>query len=234
MLTSQNVLNVETPNLNAILAEYGISINFGAVFEQDTSKMLQNAPEFVIADVSSSFMSNINMAMKMCFVDAGSIQFQDSDKLNELGVTYETIASTGSTSFIRTNFDIQSYSRTEQDSEEGSFIVGADVTKKISDDISSELVIYSSEVSAMDLQIPVSSQYYMYAVDLYNNKDIILNSISHLTERNNTITIRKDDDSETYTVTAQQDSIIKMIIFIIPVIIIIFGIIIWIARKKRK
>ena len=95
MLTSQNVLNVETPNLNAILAEYGISINFGAVFEQDTSKMLQNAPEFVIADVSSSFMSNINMAMKMCFVDAGSIQFQDSDKLNELGVTYETIASTG-------------------------------------------------------------------------------------------------------------------------------------------
>lgn len=234
MLTSQNVLNVETPNLNAILAEYGISINFGAVFEQDTSKMLQNAPEFVIADVSSSFMSNINMAMKMCFVDAGSIQFQDSDKLNELGVTYETIASTGSTSFIRTNFDIQSYSRTEQDSEEGSFIVGADVTKKISDDISSELVIYSSEVSAMDLQIPVSSQYYMYAVDLYNNKDIILNSVSHLTERNNTITIRKDDDSETYTVTAQQDSIIKMIIFIIPVIIIIFGIIIWIARKRRK
>lgn len=65
------------------------------------------------------------------------------------------------------------------------------VTKKISGDISSELVIYSSEVSAMDLQIPVSSQYYMYAVDLYNNKDIILNSVSHLTERNNTITIRK-------------------------------------------
>ena len=234
MLTSQNVLNVETPNLNAILAEYGISINFGAVFEQDTSKMLQNAPEFVIADVSSSFMSNINMAMKMCFVDAGSIQFQDSDKLNELGVTYETIASTGSTSFIRTNFDIQSYSRTEQDSEEGSFIVGADVTKKISDDISSELVIYSSEVSAMDLQIPVSSQYYMYAVDLYNNKDIILNSISHLTERTNTITIRKDDDSETYTVTAQQDSIIKMIIFIVPVVIIILGVIVWIIRKRRK
>mgnify|MGYP003236269593 CR=1 FL=1 len=85
----------------------------------------------------------------------------------------------------------------------------------------------------MDLQIPVSSQYYMYAVDLYN-KDIILNSISHLTERTNTITIRKDDDSETYTVTAQQDSIIKMIIFIIPVVIIILGVIVWIIRKRRK
>ena len=234
MLTSQNVLNIETPNLNTILAEYGISINLGAIFEQDASKMLQNAPEFVIADVSASFMSNINMSMKMCFVDAGNIQFQDEDKLNELGVTYETIASTGSKSFVRGNFDIQSYSRTEQDSEEGSFIVGADVTKKISDDISSELVIYSSEVSAIDLQIPVSDQYYMYAVDLYNNKDIILNSISHLTERTDTITIRKDDDSETYTVTAQQDSIIKMIIFIVPIVIIMVGIIIVIIRKRKR
>ena len=234
MLTSQNVLNVETPNLNTILGEYGISLGFGAVFEQDTSKMLQNAPEFVITDVSASFMSNINMAMKMCFIDAGKIQFEDEDKLNELGVTYETLASTGSTSFIRTNFNIQSYSKTEQDSEEGSFIVGADVTKKISDDISSELVIYSSEVSAINLQIPVSDQYYMYAVDLYNNKDIILNSISHLTERTNTITIRKDDDSETYTVTAQQNSVIKLIIFSVPIIIIVIGIVVWIIRKRKK
>ena len=234
MLTSQNVLNIETPNLDAILAEYGISIDFGVVFEQDTSKMLQNAPEFVIADVSANFMKNINMSMKMCFIDAGSIKFQDDDKLDELGVTYEKIASTSSTSFVRTNFDIQSYSRPEQDREEETSIVGADVTKKISDDISTELIIYSSEVSAMDLQIPVNNQYYMYAVDLYNNKDIILNSISHLTERTNTITIRKDDDSETYTVTAQQNSIIKMIIFSVPVMLIIIGIIVWIIRKRKR
>ncbi len=234
MMTSQNILNIETPNLNTILAEYGISIDFGAIFEQDTSKMLQNAPELIIADVSASFMSNIDMSMKMCFVDAGNIEFQDEEKLNELGVSYETLASAGSTSFVRTNFNIQSYTRTEQDSEEGSFIVGADVTKKITDDISSELIIYSSEVSATNMEVPISNQYYKYAVELYNNKDIILNSISHLTERTNTITIRKDDDSETYTVTAQQDSIIKMIIFIVPVVIIILGVIVWIIRKRRK
>ena len=84
------------------------------------------------------------------------------------------------------------------------------------------------------MEVPISNQYYKYAVELYNNKDIILNSISHLTERTNTITIRKDDDSETYTVTAQQDSIIKMIIFIVPVVIIILGVIVWIIRKRRK
>lgn len=234
MLTSQNVVNVDTPNLNMILSEYGISIGFGAIFEQNTAKMLQNAPEFTIVDVSSSFLKNIDMSMKMCLVDAGNIQFQDEDKLNELGITYEKIATTGSTSFVRTNFDIQSYSRTEQDSEEGSFIVGADITKKISDEISSELIIYSSEISATNLQIPINSQYYMYAVDLYNNKDIILNSISHLTERTDTITIRKDDDSETYTVTAQQNLIIKIIIFSIPIIIIAIGIVVWIVRRRKR
>jgi len=179
-------------------------------------------------------MSNINMSMKMCFIDAGRIKFVDDDKLTELGVTYDAIATTGITSFERTNFNIQSYNRTEQDGEEGSFIVGADITKKISDDVSSELIIYSSEVSVTNVQIPISEQYYMYAVDLYNNKDIVLNSIAHLTERTEIITIRKDDDSEIYTVTAKQNTIIKIIIFSIPFIIIIIGIIIWFIRKRRK
>ena len=234
VLTSQNILNIETPNLNKVFAEYGFSIEYGAIFEQDTSKMLQNAPEFVITDVSANFMSNINMSMKMCFIDAGRIKFVDDDKLTELGVTYDAIATTGITSFERTNFNIQSYNRTEQDGEEGSFIVGADITKKISDDVSSELIIYSSEVSSTNVQIPISEQYYMYAVDLYNNKDIVLNSIAHLTERTEIITIRKDDDSEIYTVTAKQNTIIKIIIFSIPFIIIIIGIIIWFIRKRRK
>ena len=234
VLTSQNILNIETPNLNKVFAEYGFSIEYGAIFEQDTSKMLQNAPEFVITDVSAKFMSNINMSMKMCFIDAGRIKFVDDDKLTELGVTYDAIATTGITSFERTNFNIQSYNRTEQDGEEGSFIVGADITKKISDDVSSELIIYSSEVSSTNVQIPISEQYYMYAVDLYNNKDIVLNSIAHLTERTEIITIRKDDDSEIYTVTAKQNTIIKIIIFSIPFIIIIMGITIWFIRKRRK
>ena len=234
VLTSQNILEVDTPNLDKVFAEYGFSIDYGAVFEQDTSKMLQNAPEFAIANVSASFMNNINMSLQMCFVDAGRIKFFDDDKLTELGVTYDAIATTGSTSFERTNFNLQSYSRTEQDGEEGSFIVGADITKKISDDISSELIIYSSEVSAMNMQIPINNQYYMYAVDLYNNKDIVLNSIAHLTERTETITIRKDDDSEVYTVTAQQDTVIRIIIFIIPLLIILLGIVVWIVRRRKK
>lgn len=234
VLTSQNMIDTETPNFDNVLAEYGVSIEKGIVFEQETSQMLQNAPNFLVEDVSSSFMSNIKMSLKMCFINAGNINLADSEKQEELGVSYETIAQTSSTAFIRKNLNISSYSRTEQDSDIGTLILGADAIKKISDEISSELIIYSSEISASSSQIPINNQYYMYAVDLHNNKDIVLNSISHLIERTDTITIRKDDDSENYTVTEQQDSIIKTIIFSVPVLIIIIGIIVWIIRKRKK
>lgn len=234
MLTSQNVLDIDTPNFDAVLAQYGISMDFGAIFEQDTSKMLQNAPEMVIVDANASFMKNIDMTLKMCLIDAGKIKFADEESLEKLGVEYETIASTGETSFIRTNFDINSYKKTEKDGEEGASIVGALVTKTISDDVKSELIIYSNEIFASNMEVPVSNQYYMYASDLHNNKDVILNSISYLTERTDTITIRKTSEEERYTVTDQEDAIIKTIIFVLPVLIIGIGIVVWQVRRRKR
>lgn len=234
ILTSQNILEVETPNFDQVLAQYGISIGYGIIMEQDDSKMIQGAPDFVIADSYATFMSDFDMSLKMCLIDAGKIDFADEEKLEELGVQYEAILTTGDTSFVRTNFSTNSFRRTSADGEEGAFIAGASVTKTISDGVVSELIIYSSEVSATDTQIPLSDQYYIYAVELHNNKDILLNSISYLTERTDTITIRKDDESEIYTVTESEDKIIKIIIFAIPVIIIVVGIIVWALRRRRK
>ena len=198
MLTSQNIIEDDTPNFAQVLSQYGITIGYGAIFEQDTTKILQGMPECVITDASASFMADIDMDLKMCFVDAGKIQFADEDKLTELGIEYEIIAQTGEKSFVRTNFDINSYSRTDEDSEEGASIVGALVTKTISDDVKSELIIYSNEICASDMPLQINGQYYTYAKDLYNNQDVILNSISHLTERTDTITIRKTGENETY------------------------------------
>ena len=233
MLTSQNMLDIETPNFNKILEQYGITIGYGSVFEQDSSKMLQNSPNIIISDVSASFMSKLDMQIKMCLINAGKIQFADDDKLKEIGVTYETIASTSDKAFVRTNFDINSTSKAEGDSEEGAAIVGANVTKTISDDKKSQLIIYSNELFASDVQIPISSQYYTYAVQLYNNEDVILNSISHLTEREDTISIRKTNESEKYSVTDQEDVIIKTIIFVVPMLVILIGIGVWISRRRK-
>ncbi len=233
MLTSQNMLDVDTPNFDQILEQYGVTLGYGAVFEQDTSKMLQDSPNMIIEDASASFMSKLDMKIKMCLINAGKIEFAADDKLEELGVTYETVATTTDKAFVRTNFDTKSSSKTEQDSAEGSAIVGAYVNKKISDDKNSQLIIYSNELFASNVQVLISSQYYTYAVELYNNEDVILNSISHLTEREDTIVIRKTNESETYSVTDQEDVVIKTIIFVVPIMMIFTGIVVWIFRRRK-
>ena len=232
ILTSQNILDIDTPNFDKILEQYGITLGYGTIIEQDTSKMLYNTPYMIVTSASASFMSDIDMDLKLFLAYPGRIQFADETKLEELGVTYETIATTSTKSFVRTNFNISSMSRTEQDSEEESSIVGAYATKKISDEKTSQLIIYSDETFASTSPIIIGYQS-VYAVTLYNNEDIVLNSISHLTERDDTITIRKTGESETYTVTEQEDIIIRTIIFTTPIIIIIIGIGVWIFRRRK-
>ena len=233
MITSQNILEVDTPKLDEVLAQYGITLGYGVLFEQDSSKMLQGSPDMVIESVSASFMKSLDMSLKACFIDAGKIEFADSDTLSNLGVEYETIASTSDKAFLRTNFNTSSTSKVDGDSEEGSSIIGAYVTKTISDDKKSQLIIYSNEMFATNLTLQVSSQYYTYASELYNNKDVILNSISHLTEREDTIVIRKTNETENYTVSDQEDVIIKTIIFVIPILTIFIGIVVWIMRRRK-
>ena len=233
MLTSQNMLEVDTPNLDKILEEYGITLEYGAVFEQDTSKMLQDAPNTIIEDVNASFMNELDMKIQMSLINAGKIKLADEEKLKELGVTYETIVSTGEKAFVRTKFDLASPSRTEEDGVEENIIVGANVSKKISDDKKSQLIIYSNELFASNIQVLVSAQYYAYPYELYNNKDVILNSIAHLTERKDTIAIRKTNEIETYTATDQEDVIVKTIIFVVPMITIFIGIVVWIYRRRK-
>ena len=58
--------------------------------------------------------------------------------------------------------------------------------------------------------------------------------MSVLGNKGNTLTIRKDMASSTYTPTENQNIIVLSIVFGVPVLIIIIGVVIWHQRKKRK
>ena len=66
-----------------------------------------------------------------------------------------------------------------------------------------------------------------------NNKDILLNSVAYLTKREDTLTIRKDMKNTTYAATVNENRIILTIIFAVPIIIIIIGIVVWNIRKRK-
>ena len=223
------------PNFQKVLDEYGVSISEGIMIEQDTSKMLSGSPSAIIVTVNegSSVTDKINMSMNACFINSGKINLADDEKMEKLGVTSEILATTSDKAFYRSDLSISTTSKVSGD-EEGKAVVGALLTKKIDDDKTSKLIVYSNNVFITNMQVAINSQYYIYAYELYNNQDLALNSISYLTGREDTILIRKDTEVSTYTVTEKQQIIILTIIFAVPVLIVIAGIIIWQVRRRRK
>ena len=70
-----------------------------------------------------------------------------------------------------------------------------------------------------------------------NNKDLALNAIAFLTEREDSIRIRKDAGYVTFdaaTITEEKAKIVIWIIFGVPIAIIIAGIAVTIIRRKRR
>lgn len=236
LFTDPNSTGKEMPNFQKVLDEYGVSISKGVMLEQDSDKMLYSTPSAIIVTVSpyTSVTADTNMNMNACFMTAGKIDIKDSEELEKLGVETEILATTGENSFYRTDYSIESGNKTSDDEELGNATVGALLKKKIGDDTTSELIVYSNNIFITNLQIAISSQYYSYALDFYNNEDLAINSISYLSGRDNMITIRKNVETTTYTVTEQQNMIILSIIFALPVIIVLVGIVVWQVRRRKK
>lgn len=235
LFSDANVSKINMPNFQKVLDEYGISISEGIMIEQDTSRMLSGSPSAIIVTVNegSSITDRTNMSMSACFINSGKINFVDSEKLEKLGVQVEVLATTSEKAFYRSNLSIANTSKVSGD-EEGTATVGALLTKKIDDETTSKLIVYSNNVFITNMQIAINNQYYLYAYEFYNNEDLALNSISYLTGREDTILIRKNTETSTYTVTENQQMIILTIIFAVPAVIIIAGIIIWQVRRRRK
>ena len=232
LMCGPNIANVDLSNFQKVLDEYGITIEKGVIFEGDANHMVAGYPDFIIEQTqSNSLTDKLNMTINFCLVDAAKITF-NQDKLEELKVENEILGTTSEKAYVRTNLTQNSATRTEQDGKEESCTIAAIATKTI-DDKKSKLIIFGNELFAMDMQVQMNG-YGMLTVDLYNNKDLILNSIAYLTERENTITIRKNSETVNYTVTEQQNTTIMTIIFTLPVVIIIAGIIIWQLRRRKK
>ena len=61
----------------------------------------------------------------------------------------------------------------------------------------------------------------------------MLNTVAFLSNWEDSIRIRKDTGVVTYTASQQQDLIVRAIIFDLPILVIIAGIIVTIVRKKK-
>ena len=239
-LNAAQTKSMDLPNVNKILAMYGVNqFETGIIRETDSSKMMSNSPDIIVPELEySDITKNIYNTTGAIFINATKINIDDS-KLDELNVTKTELAKTSTGSYFRKDFNNQQNTISNSD-EKGSFTVGAEMVKTIkaaSEDgneqaVKSKLVIYGENYFVSDYQLSQNSQY--PAVQLGYNKDLLLNSISYLVDRTEDISSRKDTGTVTYTATAQQDLIIRIIIFAVPILIILAGIIVWQVRRRKK
>lgn len=226
-------------NQQKILDLYGVkNINDGIVLEQDAESMLSGSPSMILPKISkeSEITSDISDNGLVLLPMSGMIELKTNNELEELDVIATKLLTTTDKAFFRKNFK-NSNRYPSEDENVNEYILGALLEKTIEnseDNVkTSKLIIYANAILATDQMISFGNQS-TACINIYKNKDLIINSIAYLTERKDAITIRKAFTEVTYTPTEKQNIIVACIIFIFPIIIIIVGLGVWIRRRFRK
>ena len=230
----------DLPNVNSILALYGVNpFEVGVIRQTDTTKMVQGSPYLIFPEIEySEVTKDLYNTTGVIFANATKINI-DEDNLEALNINRIDLAVTGDGAYFRTNFNNQQNEATESE-ETGSFIVGAELDKIITEAneetgeqaVTSKLLIYGENYFISDYQLMQNSQY--PAIEFENNRDLALNSIAYLVDKPENITARKTTGTVIYTATEEQDLIVRVIIFAVPLLIILAGIIVWQVRRRKK
>ena len=239
-LNSALTTSKDMPNVNKVLAMYGVNpFEVGVIRETNASKMVTNSPDLIIPEIQSSKVTkDIYNTTGVIFVNATKININE-DNLSELKVSKTDLALASKDSYFRTDFNAKSNVALENE-EKGTFIVGAELDKTLKEKneetgesaVTSKMIIFGENYFITDYPLNQNSQY--GAIQLAYNKDLVLNSIAYLADREEDITARKSTGTVKYTATEEQDTIIKLIIFAVPIVIIIAGIVVWQIRRRKK
>ena len=239
-LNAAMAVSADLPNVNAVLALYGVNpFEVGIIRETDSSRMVANSPDLIIPSLGYSKITEDIYSDGIIFANATKININE-EELENLNVVETDLATTSEGAYFRTNFNNSSSTAVEGE-QTGSFVVGTQLEKTITEAneetgetaIKSTLIIYGENYFISDYPLTQDSQYAAIQVSTYN-KDLVLNSLAYLSDREEDITARKSTGTVTYTATEQQDTIVRVIIFAVPSAIVLAGIIVWQKRRRRK
>lgn len=190
---------------------------FATVFSYDYD--IRILLDKLIKEASKLNIENKDISINLS-IGAYKIKEKDRDINNVLSKAYMARAETSEIAAILTkNVDKNSEQSEENKAEDNS-------------KLESKLVIVATGNFITDYTSPLSESYPLSAIG--SNKDFVINAMAYLGDKGNTLTIRKDMASSTYQPTNTQNIIVTAIVFAVPVVIIIIGIVVWSLRKRRK
>ena len=235
----------DMPNVNKILAEYGVKpFDIGLIRETDDKKIVtvDNKPRYnIIIPDNEKATRNIYNTTGVRLVNSTKINLEDESVLEEKQITSNKLLEASGTSYFRTDFENDDQNKEEGEAQ-GPFTVGVEQVKRIKEaseeegtpEVKSKLIIYGENNFITDY--PLSNSYQTGIIQYEQNRILPIDSIAYLVERDDDIVSRKDTGTVTtaYSLTQTQSVIIMAVIFTVPVLIVLTGIIVWQVRRRKK
>lgn len=219
--------DVDKPNFNSILKEFNIQVNKGIVAENDSSYYSpQYGAYYAFSEGKEGFANSLTSYIFTPYTSGiKQINKKNSD------VTYTALASTSDKAVLKKNpTSIKTYEK-EKGDEEGSFDTIVYATKNIT-------ARDSSETKTADLLVFGSVYSLTDSIDEYvqgSNTQIVNNALKEFIDTDvETVSVpAKSLQSTQLTVTESGTRVFGILIAIVlPVIVLAWGIVVWIRRRK--
>ena len=218
--------NEKLSNLEALMADYGVSTVDGIVVEGDQSHYVWGTPYFLLPDIASHAITTplTDGGYRVLLPISQGLTVAD-DLRDTLSVT--KLLTTSSSAFAKAaGYDLTTYEKEEGDVN-GPFALAVAISDTVDDGITGDIVWVSSAALVDDqTNTQVSG----------GNQDFFLNALGYLcqAEQSSLSIHAKSLSSDTLTMdSAVVSALTVAVVGVIPAAVITLGIVIWIRRKRR-
>lgn len=213
----------DTPNLDSVLAEFGVAVDEGIVCEGNSNYIMQNYRNYIRPMYGQhDIVEPLSDSSEVMVVPFGQNVRILENRKSTLKST--SLLKTTSAGYIKS---IESETLEKENGDEtGAMTLAIAVTDTIDENTEAKLVVVTS---------PYISNSQMNTYVSGGNYDFLLNSVGFLCEHESTISIRgKSVYSSSLAVTSgQMTAWIFVLMVLIPLVLITTGLVIWIRRRKR-
>lgn len=229
------------PNFNRILEFYGAGYSNGYILElNEYFNINENTPWIFIPQVNldDSITKEIASESRVFTTFACRI-LNDLGVMNNNNVTYTSLLKTTENAVFVSDVKSELTNDVVSNSEYGTFDIAGRYVKKLG--VNDDNTDKTSQMVFITCGQMVSNGVYLNDVNpqtpivgLVSNRDLVINSLAELSDKGAGLKIRKNMSSSTYTPTPEQNRIVLLVIFGVPILIMIIGFIVWRHRNKRK
>lgn len=213
---------VDTPNLDALLADWGMEVNGGYVFETNPDYLVSGSTQYAfITDYTEYYVDGLkNAKIPVVISDTHDIIIKDESTAHAL---LTTSSDAGVRPYeVEDNWDYRDAMTGEP------LVVAAEGTKTSSEEESSNVIVFGSFMMLDSAVMQFNS---------YNNSAYFMNMVNTISDKDDVgITIEsKSLESAELGVTDVTTTTMMLVIFvfIIPIAILAAGIVLWIRRRNK-